>query len=45
MKGRDMEWNKLNIKEHMKQNMDEFMDNQIKNDDWLSKQKKWHKAV
>ena len=29
----------------MKQNMDEFMDNQIKNDDWLTKQKKWHKAV
>ena len=45
MKGRDVKWNKLIIKEHMKQNMDDFMDNKIKNEDWLKNQKKWHKAV
>ena len=37
MKDRDTEWNKLNIKEHMQENMDKFMNNEIKNDDWLSK--------
>ena len=30
MKGRDTEWTKLNIQEHIKQNMDSFMDNEIK---------------
>ena len=37
MKGRDSEWTKLNIKEHMQENMDSFMNNEIKNDDWLCK--------
>ena len=37
MKGRDTEWTKLNIKEKMQDNMDSFMNNEIKNEDWLSK--------
>ncbi len=37
---RDKEWNKLNIKEHMQESIDEFMNDEIKNDDWIPKQKK-----
>ena len=45
MKDKDVVWNKQGIKEHMKTNMDDFMENNIKNDDWKANQKKWHKAI
>ena len=45
MKDKDVVWNKQGIKEHMKKNMDDFMENNIKNDDWKVNQKKWHKAI
>ena len=45
MKGSDIQWNKMTIKEHMIENLDKYMDNNINNKDWLDNQKKWHRAV
>ena len=33
MQGRDDKWKKLTIKEKLKENMDHFMENNIKNED------------
>ena len=39
MNGRDEAWKKMSIKEKLKSNIDDFMENNIKNTDWLRTKK------